>query len=78
MKIRPLHKIKPRLYESNDEQWRFFENQKIAGKRNNPENREWNAYQRMLDGKFYFDTPYFYNYYPTLKSLVKALEKAKP
>jgi hypothetical protein len=76
MKIRPLHKIEPGLYESSDGNWQFYE-MYVDGKRNTPKDREWNAYKRMLDGKFYIDTPYFFKSYPTLKSLINALEKAK-
>lgn len=83
MKIRPLHKIEQGYYESRDKQWRFL--QKLSqgesiyrNIKNIPENREWWAYRRLIDGKFYKDTPYFFSPYPTLKSLIEALEKAKP
>lgn len=70
MKIRPLHKRQKGHYESDDKCWRFIE--WGVGERN------WSAYQKMLDGKFYFDTPYFFESYKTLRSLIKAIEKAKP
>jgi hypothetical protein len=36
------------------------------------------TYQQQIDGGFYSDTPYFFSPYSTLKSLIEALEKAKP
>lgn len=56
----------------------FIEERINEDKRNNQLDREWQVYERMLDGHFYMDTPYFFESYPTLKSLIKALEKAKP
>lgn len=77
MTIRPLHKIEQGYYESHDGKWRFT--QKLShAKSDNPDNREWWAYQKLIDGKFYSDTPYFFFAYPTLKSLIEALEKTKP
>lgn len=75
MKIRPIKNIAPGRYRSSNNEWYFVENKQH---RNNPAKREWWVYQRMQDGKFYSDTPYFFESYPTLKSLIKALEKAKP
>jgi len=75
MKIRPIKNIAPGKYRSVDNEWYFIEDQRY---RTNPAKRQWWAYQRMHDGKFYSDTPYFFEPYPTLKSLIKALEKAKP
>lgn len=78
MKIRPLRKVGKGYYISNDGEWSFIEKYLGPNKRNNPGSREWFVYQMMLDGKFYKDTPYFFESYHTLKSLIKALEKAKP
>lgn len=74
MKIRPLHKNLAGNYESSDRNWLFVgyflnETAKL---------REWYVYQRMADDLFHKDTPYFFESYSTLKSIVKALEKANP
>lgn len=84
MKIRPLqtktasnHRLSGG-YFSYDGSFLFLEKRSDPRKRNSAGKREWWAYQQQVDGQFYYDTPYFFTSHPTLKSLIKALEKAKP
>lgn len=74
MNIRPIHKNLAGNYESSCKEWLFvgYFLEKSS------QYREWHAYQRMPDNLFHKDTPYFYQPHPTLKSLIAALEKAKP
>lgn len=65
MKIRPLKRIQSGYYISNDGNWEFIQS-----------DSSWNVYSQFsFNGKI--DEPFFYESYPTLKSLIKAVESLR-